>query len=390
MTVSPTPPAITIPLSVPHLAGNERRYLEECIATNYVSSVGPFVERFEREFADYVGARFAVACVNGTAAIHLGMRLLGVGPGDEVFVPAFTFVASVNPILYQSATPVLVDSESRTWNMDPDLVVAEIERRARAGLRQPKAVEVVHILGHPADIGPMVEACEKNGIALVEDAAESLGGCYRSGRFAARHVGTIGRMGFFSFNGNKILTTGGGGMLVTDDEGLARRARHLVRQARVQGPEYIHDEVGYNYRLTNVAAALGVAQLEQLPAFLARKRAIAAAYRAAFSDVAGLTLAPRVPWAEPSHWMCSVLIDPAAFGSDRDAVRNALGARGIEARSLWCPVHLMEPYQGLPRLGGGVSELIYARGLSLPCSVGLTDPEQAEVIRAVLETAGRA
>jgi len=371
-----------IPLSVPHMAGNERRYLEECLETNYVSSVGPFVERFEREFAAYVGAQHAVACSNGTAAIHLAMRLLELGPGDEVLVSSFTFAASANPILYERATPVFVDSERETWNLDPALVLAEVERRARLGLRQPKAVEVVHILGHPAQVEPLVGACERHGIWLIEDAAESLGARYRTGRFAGRHVGTLGRVGCFSFNGNKVLTTGGGGMLVTDDEALALRARHLARQARIAGPDYVHDEVGFNYRMTNLAAALGVAQLEQLPAFLRRKHELASRYDAALSGLPGVALPPRAAWADAAPWLYSILVGHEA-GTDARELRQQLAARGIEARSLWCPLHTQKPYAGAPRLGGEVATGIFSAGLSLPSSVGLTRSEQDQVLSAL-------
>jgi dTDP-4-amino-4,6-dideoxygalactose transaminase len=385
--VSAAPPRI--PLSVPHLGGNEARYLEECVRTNYVSPVGPFVDRFEREFAAFVQAPHAVACSSGTAALHLAMRLLGVGPGDEVFVSTLTFVASVNAVLYERAIPVLVDSERATWNMDGRLAAAEIEARARDGRRQPKAVQVVHVLGQPADMDLLGTTCARHGIALVEDAAEALGARYLGGRFAGRQVGTIGRLGCFSFNGNKVITSGGGGMVVTEDAALARRGRHLVRQARMPGPEYVHDEVGYNYGLTNVAAALGLAQLEQLPRFLERKRAIAEAYDRALGDVPGLTLPPQTSWATSSRWLYSVLIDPAAFGADRHLVREQLLHRGIETRPLWSPAHGMEPYRDLPRLGGAVAEEIHARGLSLPSSVGLTDEDQAFVIESLMLASGR-
>jgi dTDP-4-amino-4,6-dideoxygalactose transaminase len=384
--VSAAPPRI--PLSVPHLGGHEARYLEECVRTNYVSSVGPFVDRFEREFAAFVQAPHAVACVNGTAALHLAMRLLDVGPGDEVFVSTLTFAASVNAILYERATPVLVDSERVTWNMDPRLAIEEMEARARTGRRQPRAVQVVHVLGQPADIEPLAAACARHGVALVEDAAEALGAGYLNGRFAGRQVGTIGRLGCFSFNGNKVITSGGGGMVVTEDAAFARRGHHLVRQARLPGPEYLHDEVGYNYRLTNVAAALGVAQLEQLPRFLERKATIAAAYDHALRDVPGMTLPPRPSWATSSRWLYSVLIDPAAFGADRHRVREALLERGIETRPLWAPAHVMAPYRGLRRLGGAVAEEIHARGLSLPSSVGLTDEDQSFVIESLMALRG--
>src|SRR5215472_2129176 len=265
---------IAIPLSVPRLTGNLRRYLDECIETNYVSSVGPFVTRFEKAFAEFVGSRFAVACVSGTAALHLAVRLLNVQPGDEVFVSTLTFVASVNAILYERGIPVLIDSERDSWNLDPALVVDEIKARARQGKPLPRAVEIVHLLGHPANMEPIVDVCLEYQIPIFEDAAEALGASYCTGRFAGNKVGTIGKIGCFSFNGNKIITAGGGGMLTTDDEELARRARHLTTQARLPGPEYWHDEIGYNYRLTNVAAAIGLSQLEQLPEFLDRKRAI--------------------------------------------------------------------------------------------------------------------
>jgi dTDP-4-amino-4,6-dideoxygalactose transaminase len=313
------------------------------------------------------------------------MRLIGVEAGDEIFVPSLTFIASANPIRYERAVAVLVDSEADTWNMDPHLVADELDRRARRGQKQPRAVEAVHILGHPADLEPLVAACERHGVILIEDAAEALGARYESGRLAGRHVGTIGRIGCFSFNGNKIVTTGGGGMIVTDDEGLARRAKHLTTQARLPGAEYRHDEVGYNYRLTNLAAALGVAQLEQLPAFLDKKRAIADGYDDALRSRRGLVLPPRASWASSSHWLYTVGVEPDAFGCDRRVLSERLGARGIQSRPIWSPLHTMRVYEDAPRLGGGVAERLHARGLSLPCSVDLDTEQQARVIQAVLD-----
>jgi aminotransferase in exopolysaccharide biosynthesis len=376
-----------IPLSVPHLTGNVQKYLQECLDTNFVSSVGPFVDRFEREFAAFVGAKHAVACASGTAAIHVALRLCGVGPGDEVLVPTLTFIASANPVVYEHATPVFVDSEPRTWNLDPALVVEELERRARAGKRQPKAVEVVHLLGHPAEIEPIREACERHGVALVEDAAEALGATYRGGRLEGKHVGTVGKLGCFSFNGNKVITTGGGGMIVTDDAELARRAKHLTTQARLPGRAYRHDEVGYNYRLTNLAAAMGVAQLEELPGFLRRKRQIADRYDAALRGVAGITPPPRAPWAAPSLWLYTASEETRDAGEARDRILDRLGEAGIEARPIWSPLHTMPMYRASARLGdGSVAEGLAAHGLSLPCSVGLTDAEQERVL-AVLRAA---
>jgi dTDP-4-amino-4,6-dideoxygalactose transaminase len=375
---------IAIPLAVPQLTGNLRQYLEECIETNYVSSVGPFVSRFEETFAKFAGARYAVACVSGTASLHLAVRLLGIHPGDEVIVSTFTFVASVNAILYEAGLPVLVDSEQRSWNLDPELVASEIRTRGRNGKKLPRAVEVVHILGHPADIEPIAEACDEFEIPIFEDAAESLGAAYQAGKFAGRHVGTIGKIGCFSFNGNKMITSGAGGMLVTDDEEVAHRAKHLTTQARLPGSEYWHDDIGYNYRLTNVAAAIGLSQLEQLPEFLRKKRSIAAAYDRALGGVPGIILPPRAGWADPSMWLYSLLVDSREFGCDRSSVLSTLRRAGIESRALWPPVHKMPPYQYASYVGGDVAAGIHRRGLSLPCSVGLSPDEQDYVIDCLL------
>ena len=374
-----------IALSEPFLEGNVRRYLEECLDTNFVSSVGPFVGRFEEEFAAFVGSRYAVACASGTAAIHVALRLLGAAEGHEVAVSTLTFIASANPILYERARPVLVDCEDESWNLDPALVVEELERRARAGEAQPKAVEVVHIYGHPSrPLDELTDTCERYGVALFEDASEALGARYTRGRFAGRQVGTIGRVGCFSFNGNKIITTGGGGMITTDDPELARRAKHLTTQARIPGLEYRHDEVGYNYRLTNVAAAIGLGQLERLPAFLEKKKEIARRYDEAFAGLPGIRTAPRAPWCTPSSWLYSILVDPAEAGLDRTALLERLREASIESRPLWSPLHTMAMFAGARRLGTGrVAEHLFARGLSLPSSVGLSAAQQDRVISAV-------
>lgn len=377
-----------VPLAEPVLDGNAAKYVNECLQTNYVSSIGPFVERFEREFASFVGSRFAIACASGTAALHVAMRLLGVSDGDEVFVPTLTFIASANPVLYERGTPVLVDSESSSWNLDAGLVVEEIERRARLGSRLPRVVEVVHLLGRPANIEPIVDVCERHGIAIVEDAAEALGAKYCSGRFAGRQVGTIGRLGCFSFNGNKVITTGGGGMLTTDDEALARRAKHLTTQARLPCQEYRHDEMGFNYRLTNVAAALGVAQLESLPRFLARKRAIADVYDAALTGSAVFERAPRPVWGECSHWLYSMSVRSGGREHRNDVI-SRLKAGRCEARPVWTPLHLQLPLQDARRLGDmSKAESIFDSALSLPSSVGMTSEQQQSVL-SVLDAISR-
>ena len=371
-------PERRIPLAEPSIGGNAAAYLEECLATNFVSSVGPFVERFEREFAQAVGARHAVACSSGTAAIHLALRVLDVGPGDDVLVADLTFVASVNPITYVGARPVLVDAEPATLNQDPALIVAELERRAAAGERQPAAIELVHLVGHPAPIDDVVAAADRLGIPVIEDASEALGARYTGGPHAGRHVGTIGRLGAFSFNGNKLITTGGGGMIVTDDEALARRARHLSTQARLPGLAYDHDEVGYNYRLSNLAAALGVAQLEELDRLLAARRAVAARYDAAIAGIDGLHAAPRAPWADPSFWLyTAALDDPDPVRRDR--IIAALGADGIEARPIWRPIHGTRLYADAARLGGDVADRIFASAVCLPSSSSISREDQDRV-----------
>ena len=302
-----------------------------------------------------------------------------------MLVSDFTFIATVNPISYVGASPVLVDADMATWNIDPHLIAEALETRARQGARMPKAVMVAHVLGMPADLSPIADVCSYHGVTLIEDAAEALGAEYTSGPLAGHQVGTIGRLGCFSFNGNKIITTGGGGMIATADGGLASRARHLSTQARLPGPEYLHDEIGFNYRLTNINAALGVAQLELLDSFIERKRAIASRYDDAFQAIPGVTVPPRPPWAGPTMWMYSILVDPSAVGIGRRAVVERLSNLGIEARAVWAPAHLMPFYKDALRLGGPVGERLFAHGLSLPCSVSLTAADQERVIDALLD-----
>ena len=368
-----------IPLAEPTIGGNAAEYLAECLESNFVSSVGPFVSRFEEAFAASVGVGHAVACASGTAAIHLAFLVLDVGPGDEVFVPTLTFVASANPVAYVGATPVLIDSEPDTYNGDPAIVIEELDRRARLGLRQPAAIEIVHLVGHPAQLEAVLEAAERHGVPVVEDASEALGASYRGGRFDGRQVGTIARIGCFSFNGNKLITTGGGGMLVTDDAALAQRARHLSTQARLPQRTYDHDEVGYNYRLSNLSAALGLAQLETLPELLEARRTNAARYEAAIADLPWLRPAPRATWADPSFWLYTAAIDPSRTDLTRDGLIEALSADAIEARPIWTPLHRTRLYADAPRLGGAVAETIFESAVSLPSSSSLGEAGSARV-----------
>jgi dTDP-4-amino-4,6-dideoxygalactose transaminase len=375
---------VRIPLAEPSIGDLEIQYVTDAVRSGYVSSIGEYVSRFEEEFAAAVGARHAVACASGTAALHVALRILGVGPGDEVALADFTFIGSVNPVVYQGAEPLFVDSERTTWNLDPDLLIQHLSERLAKGERLPKAVEVVHVLGQPARVERLLEFCAEHGVAVLEDAAESLGAGWVSGPLAGRHTGTVGTVGAFSFNGNKIATTGGGGMIVTDDEALARRARHLTTQAKVPGVGYLHDEVGYNYRLTNLSAALGAAQLERLPEFVKRKAEIAERYDAAFRSV-GLVLPPRVDSDRATYWLYSVLMPDGSTSADRDALLDHLNRAGAQARALWRPLHMQPPFAATPRLGGEVSEDLFDRGVSLPCSVGLDEADQQLVVDAVLD-----
>lgn len=386
MTVGPEPsapgapgPVGTIALATPNVGEAERQAVLAALDSGFVSSVGPEVTQFEQEFAALVGSRHAVATSSGTAALHVALRLAGVGPGDEVFVSDFTFIGSANPVAYLGADVVLVDSEPGSWNMDPELVEAELDRRARAGEPMPRAIELVHVLGQPADGHRIAEIAGRHGVVVVEDAAESLGAGWVDGAGRTVHTGTLGTLGAFSFNGNKIVTAGGGGMIVTEDDELARRAKHLTTQAKVPDVGYLHDEVGYNYRLTNLAAALGLAQLRRLDEFVAAKRRIAARYDAALADLP-LTLAPRVPGTDSTYWLYSVLVDDQPT---RDDLLDHLSRHGVGARALWRPLHQQPPFSHSRALGGQVATGLFDRGLSLPCSTDLSDDDHDRVVAAM-------
>jgi perosamine synthetase len=375
-----------IPLAVPYLHGNEQRYLEECIRTNWVSYVGPFVSRFEEEFATAVGAAHAVAVNSGTAALHIGLLALGVGPSDLVIVPDLTFIAPANAVRYCGADPVFVGVTKDTWQLDVSLVERFVRERCdtRDGITRHKtsgrriaAIVPVHLLGHAVDMDPLVALAQRGGIAIVEDATESLGGTYRG-----RSVGTHGRVGCFSFNGNKIITSGGGGMATTDDAALAKRMRYLSTQARDDTKEYVHESVGFNYRLTNVQAAVGLAQLELLPEHVRAKRAIAARYADGLRGVPGVTLPAEASWASSTFWLYTILVEGPARRSSRELIAD-LAAERIEARPLWAPLHEQRPYRDAETYEVGTSRWLYERAVSLPSSVGLREADQSRVIDAV-------
>ena len=361
-------------LSTPHMGDLERQYVAEAFETNWIAPLGPHVDAFEREFGALVGSRHAAALSSGTAALHLAMKLCGVGPGDEVFVSDLTFAASVNPALYLGARPTFIDSERTSWNMDPGLLAEALEARAKAG-RLPKAVVLVHLYGQCADVDPILEACDRFGVTLIEDAAEALGASYKG-----KSPGTFGKCGIFSFNGNKIITTSGGGMLVSDDGELIAHARKLATQARDPAPHYQHSEVGYNYRLSNVLAGIGRGQLTVLEERVAARRRNYMFYVKHLGELPGMEFMPEAPWGRHTRWLTCLTIDPEVFGATREDIRLTMEAENIEARPVWKPMHLQPLFEDCDVIGGGVSADLFERGLCLPSGSNLTDAELERVV----------
>lgn len=373
-----------IPLCEPALGGREWEYVKECLDTRWVSSVGAYVDRFEAEFAAAVDAPYAIATVNGTSALHVALLVAGVRPDDEVLIPALTFIAPANAIRYVGAWPVFVDVEPAYFQMDVGcveefLATRCIERdgglRNRQSGRRIGAILPVHLLGHPVDLAPLRALGRQFDLPLVEDATESLGAQYRG-----QVVGSDSEIACFSFNGNKLITTGGGGMIVTRRPDWAAYARYLCTQAKDDPVEYIHQEIGYNYRLTNLQAALGVAQLERLGTHVAAKRRIAATYRQGLARVPGLSLMAEAPWARSTFWMYTVRIQADAFGLGSREVLAELADAGIQCRPLWQPLHRSPAHRSSVGARCPVAELVQREALSLPCSVGLSEPQQHRVI----------
>lgn len=385
------PPARgVIPLSVPTLAGNEWKYIKECLDTNWVSSAGPFVDRFEREIAVYLRVPHAVAVVNGTAALQVALEIAGVKPGDEVVIPALTFIATANAVRYAGATPAILDVEPHYWQLDP----AKLERFLRQHCERREggtydrqtgsrisAIVPVHLLGHPCDMDSVLELAREFDLAVVEDAAEALGTIYKGNA-----VGTLGDIGCLSFNGNKTITCGGGGMIVTHSDKLAERARYLTTQAKDNAEDYVHNEVGYNYRMTNIAAALGCAQMEQLDHFLVVKRRNAQAYTEGLANIPGIKPMQEAAWAKSGFWLYTVLVDPQEFGMTNRELQQVLREAKIQARLLWQPMHQSPAHNAAPRYDVEAAEDIYREALSLPSSTGLTDADIARVV-ATIKTA---
>lgn len=375
-----------IPLCVPSLDGNEARYLQECIESTFVSSVGPFVDRAESLSAAAAGSRLGVATSSGTTALHLALMSVGVERDDLVILPSYTFIASANAISHAGAMPWLMDVNTDSWTLDPLLLAESLKRETRregdrlihtASGRRVSAVMPVHTLGHPADMDSIVEAARAFGLKVVADGAAALGSTYKG-----RPMGRLGAdLSTVSFNGNKTVTAGGGGMVLGDDEAVMALARHISTTARV-GADYTHDRVGYNYRLTNIQAAVGCAQLERLDQLVAAKRRIRDTYDAALTDLPGVTLFPRVDWAEGAAWFSGILLsDAEAVTTTRGKLREA----EIDARPFWKPVHLQPPYAEAPRTHMRVADSLWGRVLTLPCSTNLTSMDQDRVITVLRE-----
>lgn len=356
-------------LSPPSMGGREIEYIKEAFESNYIAPLGPQVDAFEQEFAQQIGAAHAVALSSGTAALHLALRYVGVQAGDEVLCSTLTFIASANAILYLGARPVFFDSEPQNWNLDPELLAGNLQKRAEKG-RLPKALVLVHLYGQSADIDPIMEVCDRYEIPLIEDAAEALGATYKG-----KSPGIFGKAGIFSFNGNKIITTSGGGMLVSDDLDLIEKCRYWATQARDPALHYEHSEMGYNYRMSNVLAAIGRGQLEVLRDRVDAKRRVFTYYQKALGDLPGIEFMPEPAYGRATRWLSCLTVDANIAGTDRGRIIEVLASDNIEARPAWKPLHLQPLFSGCEVIGGAVAEKIFAQGICLPSGASLTDSD---------------
>lgn len=385
-----------IPLSVPVMTGTEAAYVTEAVESGWISTGGPFITRFEDAVREITGAKHAVACMNGTAGLHVSLRLAGVRPGDVVLVPTLTFIATVNPVAYLGAHPLFIGCDEY-MNMDPRLVrrfLAEECTRdgdavvERTGGRRVAAIVPVHVFGNPCRLEALLAIAHEYGLPLVEDAAESLGSFWSAGALVGRHTGTGGLAGVLSFNANKIVTSGGGGMILTDDEALAEQARHLTTTAKEDPVRFVHDDVGYNYRLTNVAAAMGLAQVETLAGRIRIKRENHARYADALDDVAGVWLLGAPMGTEPNYWFYSLIVEAREYGSDRESLMAALDAEGIQTRPVWHLNHMQRPY--LEERSYHVERAVWfwERVLNLPCTTNLSETDIARVVDVIRRHGG--
>jgi dTDP-4-amino-4,6-dideoxygalactose transaminase len=364
-------------LSPPHIGEEELELVREAFASNWIAPLGPHVDAFEKEFAEFVGVKHAVALSSGTAALHLALRLIGIQPGDEVLCSTLTFSASANPIVYEGGNPVFIDADRATWNIDPELLREELRLCASKG-KLPRAVIVVDLYGQSADYDAITEACSEYGVPVVEDAAEALGATYKGAQ-----TGRFGKFGVFSFNGNKVITTAGGGMLVSEDRCLIERARFLATQARDPAPHYQHSQLGFNYRLSNVLAAIGRGQLRVLPDRVKARRRNYDYYAKHLQDLPGLRFMSEAAYGHSTRWLTSLTIDPKRFGATREEVRLALEAADIESRPVWKPMHMQPVFAACRVRGGEVAADIFEHGLCLPSGSSLEDHQLNKVVTIV-------
>jgi dTDP-4-amino-4,6-dideoxygalactose transaminase len=364
-------------LSPPHVDGQERVLLLQAFDSNWITTLGPHVNAFEMEVCEKIGIKHAAALSSGSAALHIALHMLGVHHGDEVICSDLTFAASANAIVYLGAHPVFIDSDLATWNIDPGLLLEELESCAKVG-RLPKAAIIVDLYGQCADYARIQEFCRRFQIPIIEDAAEAIGATYDGNA-----AGKFGVMGLFSFNGNKIITTSGGGMLVSDNEEHIRRAKYLSTQARDPAPHYQHSQIGYNYRLSNILAAIGRGQLARLDAKMERRKEINSYYRKSLDDLPGIEFMPIADYGKPNYWLTVILINPDNFGVDREAVRLALEAENIESRPIWKPMHMQPVFAGCRIRGGAISEDLFARGLCLPSGNQMTNEDLERVVSVI-------
>lgn len=375
------------------MGGEELDFIKQAFESNYIAPLGPMVDAFEAEFTDRVGIKYAVAVSSGTAAMHLALRVLGIGAGDEVFASTLTFIGSVSPVTFQGAGPVFIDSDRVSWNMDPQLLAEELEAAKGRG-RLPKAVIPTDLYGQPADLDRILAVCAPYKVPVVVDAAEALGATIRG-----RNTGAGARAAVFSFNGNKIITTSGGGMLASDDRDLIERARFLSQQARDPAPHFEHSEIGYNYRMSNIVAAIGRGQLKVLDQRVEAKRRIFSFYRNALGDLPGIEFMPEPDYCRSNRWLTVMLITPELLGTDPESIRLALEAENIESRPVWKPMHLQPAFAvrdrvndgrrigqgGYPArlIGGGVSEDIFTRGLCLPSGTQMSEGDLDRIVSII-------
>ena len=378
----------SIPLSVPSINGNEWKYVKECLDTEWISSAGKYVDLFEQKIAEYTGSKYAIACVNGTGALQVSLRLAGVGAGDEVLIGTLTFIASVNAITYNNAKPIFMYAD-KYYNIDAEKTIEFIKNETvfKNGFTYNKktnnkitAIIPVHVWGNACWLDELIELCNKQNIAIVEDACESLGTFYNAGKYKGKHTGTFGKLGCLSFNGNKIITAGGGGMILTDDESLSEKAKYLSTQAKDDAIRYVHDEIGYNFRLTNIQAALGVAQLEQLPTILKRKKEIYDFYQSKIENIEGLSLSKVPDYADNNHWLNLLQIDNKFYNEDREVLMNRLEENGVQTRPVWKLNHEQKPYKGCQYYKIEKAKKLVENSLCLPSSSNLSNENLNKIV----------